>query len=74
MDLPPRLASNQSKQGGFCIMVIITDECIECGSCVEVCPEGAIQEGDGKYVIDQELCIECLSCLDECPNEAIVEQ
>ena len=55
-------------------MVIITDECIECGSCVEVCPEGAIQEGDGKYVIDQEICIECLSCLDECPSEAIVEE
>ncbi|MCL7451807.1 MAG: 4Fe-4S binding protein [Anaerolineae bacterium] len=55
-------------------MVIITDECIECGSCAEVCPEGAIHEGDGKYVIDQEICIECLSCLDECPSEAIVEQ
>jgi Fe-S-cluster-containing hydrogenase component 2 len=38
-----------------------------------VCPEDAISEGDGKYVIDQELCMECLSCLDECPNDAIVE-
>lgn len=55
-------------------MVIITDECIECGSCADVCPEEAISEGDGKFVIDQELCIECLSCLEECPTEAIVEQ
>lgn len=55
-------------------MIVITDECIECGTCVEECPEGAISEGDGKYVIDQELCIECLSCLEECPSEAIVEQ
>jgi NAD-dependent dihydropyrimidine dehydrogenase PreA subunit len=54
-------------------MVIITDECIECGACADVCPEEAISEGDGKYVIDQELCAECLSCLDECPNEAIIE-
>ena len=55
-------------------MIIITDECAECGSCADVCPEDAISEGDGKYVIDQELCMECLSCLDECPEEAIVEQ
>jgi len=54
-------------------MIVITDECIECGACADVCPEDAISEGDGKYVIDQELCMECLSCLDECPNEAIVE-
>lgn len=55
-------------------MVVITDDCIECGSCIDECPEEAISEGDGKYVIDQELCIECLSCLETCPNDAIVEQ
>jgi len=54
-------------------MIVITDDCIECGSCVEVCPEDAISEGEGKFVIDQEKCIECASCLDECPTEAIVE-
>jgi NAD-dependent dihydropyrimidine dehydrogenase PreA subunit len=74
MDPPPQPASKTKKRGGFRTMVIITDECIECGSCIEVCPEEAIQEGDGKHIIDQELCIECLSCLDECPNEAIIEQ
>jgi ferredoxin len=58
----------------FLTMVIITDECIECGSCAEVCPEEAISPGDGIYVIDQELCIECLSCLEECPTEAIIEK
>ena len=55
-------------------MVIITDECMECGSCAEVCPEEAISEGDGLYVIDQELCMECLACIDECPSEAIIEK
>jgi len=55
-------------------MVIITDDCVECGTCAEACPQEAISQGDGKYVIDQDLCIECLSCLDECPNEAIIEQ
>jgi ferredoxin len=61
------------EQGGSRNMIVITDECIECGSCADVCPEEAISEGDGKYVIDQELCMECLSCLDECPSEAIVQ-
>ena len=55
-------------------MVIITDECIECGTCVDECPEEAISEGDSIYVIDQELCMECLACLDACPTEAIVEK
>jgi NAD-dependent dihydropyrimidine dehydrogenase PreA subunit len=54
-------------------MVVITDDCLECGSCIEECPEDAISEGEGKYVIDQEKCIECLSCMDVCPNDAIVE-
>jgi len=63
-----------SQQGGFSPMVVITDECIECGSCEPECPEGAISPGDGKYVINNELCVECLTCIDVCPNEAIVQQ
>ncbi len=55
-------------------MVVITDDCIECGSCEAECPEGAISAGDGKYIIDPEKCIECLTCIDTCPNEAIVQQ
>ncbi|MGQ9599785.1 MAG: 4Fe-4S binding protein [Anaerolineae bacterium] len=55
-------------------MVVITDDCIECGSCEAECPEGAISQGDGKYVIDPALCAECLTCIDVCPNGAIVQQ
>ena len=29
---------------------VITDDCVECGSCAAVCPADAISEGDGKYV------------------------
>jgi ferredoxin len=73
MAVPPTTASIRQNKEVLGPMVIITDDCIECGSCAEVCPEEAISEGDGKYVIDQERCLECLSCLDECPSEAIVE-
>lgn len=45
----------------------ISDDCIMCGSCAEVCPVGAISEGKGKYEIDPDKCIECGSCANECP-------
>jgi ferredoxin len=52
----------------------INEECISCGSCEAVCPEGAISEGEGKYVIDSSLCTDCGSCVEVCPVEAIHPQ
>jgi ferredoxin len=49
----------------------ITDECISCGTCVDICPASAISEGTDKFVIDAEKCTDCGSCLSECPSEAI---
>ncbi len=46
------------------------DKCTGCGSCVEVCPAGAITV-DRIAAIDAEACLECGACVDECPNEAI---
>ncbi len=45
----------------------ISDACIECGTCAENCPVGAIEPGDGKYVINQSKCIECGTCACSCP-------
>ena len=45
----------------------ITDACISCGACAAECPQEAIAEGDGKYVIDTDKCIECGVCADTCP-------
>ena len=50
----------------------ISDECIACGSCIDVCPAEAIAEGD-IYVIDPAACTDCGTCADECPSEAIAE-
>lgn len=51
----------------------ITDACIKCGACSDVCPMGIITEGDDKFVIDADQCVDCGTCVDTCPNEAIVE-
>jgi len=49
----------------------ITEDCINCGSCVEECPANAISEGGDRYVIDPSLCTDCGSCVEICPVEAI---
>ena len=50
---------------------VITDDCVSCGSCAEVCPADAISEGDGKYVIDADACLDCGTCEGVCPTGAI---
>ena len=48
-------------------------KCIACGACVNVCPVGAISEGDGKFEIDADTCISCGACAGTCPTGAISE-
>lgn len=48
----------------------ITDACIMCGACEADCPNQAISEGDGKYVIDESKCTSCGTCAQNCPVEA----
>ena len=52
----------------------ITSACVSCGSCADVCPAGAISQGDDAYVIDAAACLDCGSCSDACPNGAIVPE
>ena len=41
----------------------ITSACVSCGSCADVCPAGAISQGDDQYVIDSAACLDCLSLI-----------
>lgn len=52
---------------------VISDKCVACGKCVEVCPVEAITKGDKKYIINAETCVSCGQCADACPSEAIAE-
>ncbi|MFV0528293.1 MAG: DUF362 domain-containing protein [Lachnospiraceae bacterium] len=53
---------------------VITDECVNCGTCEGECPVEAISQGDERYEIDANTCIDCGSCVEACPTEAIVAQ
>lgn len=54
----------------FSMTYVITDDCIQCGACESECPEGAIAEVSGLYVIDASKCQDCGSCADVCPTGA----
>lgn len=50
----------------------IKSDCISCGACETECPEKAISEGDGLYVIDASKCQDCGSCADVCPTGSCI--
>lgn len=51
----------------------VTEQCIGCGACVDVCPFGAIIMEDGKAVIT-EACTACGACIEVCPVSAIIRE
>lgn len=50
---------------------VIADRCRRCGACVENCPPGAIDLGDGLPHIRAADCIRCYCCQELCPADAI---
>ncbi len=49
----------------------IGTECIGCGTCMSVCPQGAIEEGT-PYRIRRENCLHCGRCFENCPVQAVM--
>ena len=54
--------------------IINPELCVSCGSCADVCPVGAISEGEGAYKINADECIDCGACEASCPVSAISEK
>jgi len=56
----------------------ITDDCVNCVACVDVCLRNAVYEGDEHYEIDPQKCTECedegeSQCVKVCPTDCIVK-
>ena len=52
--------------------VVNRDICVACGTCVDVCPMGAMQLVQGSYACPvEEKCVGCGMCAKECPATAI---
>ncbi len=45
------------------------DLCTQCGTCIPLCPTGAIAD-DGAYTTDSAACILCCACVKGCPEDA----
>lgn len=52
------------------VAIVDEDECVGCGACEDVCPNGAITVDD-IAVIDENECTDCGECVEECPSDAI---
>ena len=59
----------QTQEGYF-----ITDACIGCGSCLEVCPQKCISPAGVPYIIEQNHCLRCGNCLEICPADAVIRK
>ena len=52
---------------------VISEKCMACGKCKDVCPVESISKGEKRYVIDAETCVSCGQCADACESSAIAE-
>lgn len=48
----------------------VSEDCVRCGKCVDVCPSGNITMKNGKIEFG-ESCVACLGCYHRCPQKAI---
>lgn len=48
----------------------VNENCVSCGQCAKICPQGNITYSGGRPVFGTN-CIGCLSCVQYCPNKAI---
>lgn len=51
-------------------LVLFGDRCLSCGSCLAVCPHGAIVWEEGTSRTLPSVCRACGTCVDTCPSEA----
>ncbi|MBO5739381.1 4Fe-4S binding protein [bacterium] len=50
---------------------VLNSNCSRCGTCLKVCPSGAIKIKQDEFIIDLKKCIFCGNCTFYCPQKAI---
>ena len=55
----------------YFIRETLSENCVGCGSCIEICPADVVKLEDNIAVIDSDWCIGCGVCVSKCPNDAI---
>ena len=48
----------------------VSEDCVSCGKCVELCPAGNIFLENGRISFGDQ-CVICLGCYHRCPQKAI---
>lgn len=61
--------SHEEKRKDGPMPIIVSEDCSQCGSCVDECPTGAIPS-DAPDTTDTDKCMGCMRCISICPSEA----
>lgn len=51
---------------------VISDKCIGCGACPEVCPQNCIDRSSVPFRILENNCLRCGCCAEVCPSSAVI--
>ncbi len=60
---------HEERKASSAMPIIVSEDCNECGSCVDECPVGAIPK-DASNTTDTDKCMGCMRCISICPNSA----
>lgn len=56
----------------YFIRETISENCVGCGNCIDICPADAVKLEENLAVVDNNWCIGCGVCVSKCPNKAII--
>lgn len=53
------------------ILAYCSNKCINCGQCIDLCPNTAHKMSGGKHIFDRNLCDSCGKCVQMCIGDAL---
>lgn len=63
--------SNPESQNPHPEIMFRSQNCQSCGTCAEVCDQGAVLFENGAPRLDTSICTQCLDCVEACPGGAL---